>query len=120
MKVALGIGCDRGTPAATVAQCIAEALDACGATPANVRAVASIDLKADEHDFSGHWGILAMETVALRPSGPRRLCFSMSNWVMSAPAASSAAASATDGVPVYLRTVSDGLGTGTDASAAAG
>lgn len=48
MNIALGIGCDRGTPATTVAQCIAEALDACGATPANVRAVASIDLKADE------------------------------------------------------------------------
>lgn len=48
MKIALGIGCDRGTPATTVAQCIAEALDACGATPADVRAVASIDLKADE------------------------------------------------------------------------
>lgn len=48
MNIALGIGCDRGTPAATVAQCIAEALDACGATPTDVRAVASIDLKADE------------------------------------------------------------------------
>ncbi len=48
MNIALGIGCDHGTPATTVAQCIAEALDACGATPANVRAVASIDLKADE------------------------------------------------------------------------
>lgn len=48
MNIALGIGCDRGTPSATIAQCIAEALAACGATPADVRAVASIDLKADE------------------------------------------------------------------------
>lgn len=48
MNVALGIGCDRGTPATTIAQCLAEALAACGATPADVRAVASIDLKADE------------------------------------------------------------------------
>lgn len=48
MNIALGIGCDRGTPATTVAQCIAEALAACDATPADVRAVASIDLKADE------------------------------------------------------------------------
>lgn len=47
-EIALGIGCDRGTPASTIAQCIAEALAACGATPADVRAVASIDLKADE------------------------------------------------------------------------
>lgn len=48
MRIALGIGCDRGTPAATLAQCLAEALAACDATPADVRAVASIDLKADE------------------------------------------------------------------------
>jgi len=48
MKIALGLGCDRGTPAATIAQCIAEALAACGVTHADVRAVASIDLKADE------------------------------------------------------------------------
>lgn len=48
MKVALGIGCDRGTPTATIAQGIAEALAACAATLADVRAVASIDLKADE------------------------------------------------------------------------
>jgi hypothetical protein len=53
-----------------------------------------------------------METVALRPSGPRNLCFSIMSWVWSAlPAASSAAASDTDGVPVCLRTVSEGLGT---------
>lgn len=48
MKIALGLGCDRNTPAATIARCIAEALAACGATPADVHAVASIDLKADE------------------------------------------------------------------------
>jgi len=48
MNIALGIGCDRGTPAATIAQCIAEALAACGAKPTEVKAVASIDLKADE------------------------------------------------------------------------
>ena len=48
MKIALGLGCDRGTPAATIAQCISEALAACGASHADVWAVASIDLKADE------------------------------------------------------------------------
>jgi cobalt-precorrin 5A hydrolase len=46
--VALGLGCDRGTPAATIAQAIAEALATCGASLADVVAVASIDLKADE------------------------------------------------------------------------
>ena len=48
MKLALGLGCDRGTPATTIQQAIAEALALAGATLANVQAVASIDLKADE------------------------------------------------------------------------
>lgn len=48
MNLALGLGCDRNTPAATIQQAIAEALMAAGATLAEVRAVASIDLKADE------------------------------------------------------------------------
>jgi cobalt-precorrin 5A hydrolase len=46
--VALGLGCDRGTPAATIAQAIAEALAACSRSLNDVQAVASIDLKADE------------------------------------------------------------------------
>ena len=52
MKIALGLGCDRGTPAGTIAQCIAEALAQAKATLADVRAVASIDLKADEIGLS--------------------------------------------------------------------
>lgn len=48
MKVALGLGCDRGTPAATIARAIDQALAACGAQLADVAATASIDLKADE------------------------------------------------------------------------
>lgn len=48
MKIALGLGCDRDTPPATIAQCIAEALALCGMKHADVWAVASIDLKADE------------------------------------------------------------------------
>ena len=47
-RLALGIGCDRDTPAATIAQAIAEALAVCGAKLDDVAAVASIDLKADE------------------------------------------------------------------------
>lgn len=46
--IALGLGCDRATPAATIAQAIDEALAACGARSEDVRCVASIDLKADE------------------------------------------------------------------------
>lgn len=48
MKLALGLGCDRGTPAATIRQAMDEALAACGGRLADVAAVASIDLKADE------------------------------------------------------------------------
>ena len=48
MKIALGLGCDRNTPASTIAQAIGQALAAANATPAEVAAVASIDLKADE------------------------------------------------------------------------
>ncbi len=48
MKVALGLGCDRGTPAETIRQAIATALDALGATFDDVQMVASIDLKRDE------------------------------------------------------------------------
>ncbi|UCV30526.1 cobalamin biosynthesis protein [Ferribacterium limneticum] len=48
MPIALGLGCDRGTPATTIARCIAEALALAKARLADVRAVASIDLKADE------------------------------------------------------------------------
>ncbi len=46
--IALGLGCDRGTPVETLETALAEALAACGAQPAQVAAVASIDLKADE------------------------------------------------------------------------
>lgn len=48
MKIALGLGCDRGTPAATIARAIDEALAQAGCTLAQVGAAASIDLKADE------------------------------------------------------------------------
>jgi len=48
LKITLGLGCDRNTPATTIARCIGEALAACGATPEDVQSVASIDLKADE------------------------------------------------------------------------
>lgn len=48
MKVALGIGCDRGTPIETIAQAVDAALVQAGADDADVGAVASIDLKADE------------------------------------------------------------------------
>ncbi|MBY0454018.1 MAG: cobalamin biosynthesis protein [Burkholderiaceae bacterium] len=46
--LAVGLGCDRGTPLATVQNCLNEALALLGATLADIVAVASIDLKADE------------------------------------------------------------------------
>lgn len=47
-KVTLGLGCDRGTPAATIARAVNEALAAARLETAQVQAVASITLKADE------------------------------------------------------------------------
>lgn len=48
MKIALGIGCDRGTPLSTLQRAVDEALHLCGAGPDEVAAAASITLKADE------------------------------------------------------------------------
>lgn len=48
MKIALGLGCDRGTPVETLWQAIEEALAMATVTLADVQAVASVDLKADE------------------------------------------------------------------------
>jgi len=48
MRVALGIGCDRDTPASTIAQAVDEALQQAGVTAEDVGAMASINLKADE------------------------------------------------------------------------
>lgn len=47
-RLALGLGCDRGTPYETLAQAIDEALAQAGASWSAVVALASIDLKADE------------------------------------------------------------------------
>lgn len=48
MKVALGIGCDSGTPFDTIAQAVDAALKQADTHASDVDAVASIDLKADE------------------------------------------------------------------------
>lgn len=47
-RLALGLGCDRGTPAETLSQAIDAALAQIGAARCDVAAVASITLKADE------------------------------------------------------------------------
>lgn len=46
--LAVGLGCDRGTPLATVEHALHTALAQIGASVAQVRAAASITLKADE------------------------------------------------------------------------
>ena len=47
-KIAVGLGCDRGTSLATLQQALSEALALACACVADVAAVSSIDLKADE------------------------------------------------------------------------
>lgn len=48
MKVILGIGCDRGTPLATLEQAIDASLASVGLAAQAVEGLASIDLKSDE------------------------------------------------------------------------
>lgn len=48
MKIALGLGCDRDTPIATVRAAVTAALAVCRERWEDVVAVGSIDLKADE------------------------------------------------------------------------
>ena len=48
IRIALGLGCDRNTPLETLQQAIDQALAQSGHTRAQVAAVASITLKADE------------------------------------------------------------------------
>ncbi|MGC9561430.1 cobalamin biosynthesis protein [Brachymonas sp. M4Q-1] len=47
-RLALGLGCDRGTPVATLRQAVSEALAQLGRDWSDIAAVASITLKADE------------------------------------------------------------------------
>lgn len=74
MKIALGIGCDRGTPAETIARAVVEALALAQADFTDVAAVASITLKADEEGLltvaaQRGWdlGFYAPEQLALVP-----------------------------------------------------
>ena len=48
LKIAVGLGCDRGTSLTTLQQALGEALALAGAGVGDVAAAASIDLKADE------------------------------------------------------------------------
>ena len=50
-RVAAGLGCDRGTPLATVETALERALASAGMTRENVAVLASIDAKADEQAF---------------------------------------------------------------------
>lgn len=60
MSVALGVGCDRGTPQSTIEVAIHEALALAGVSPEQVSGLASITLKADEQGLlacaaAHHW-----------------------------------------------------------------
>ena len=59
MKIALGLGCDRGTSTETLRTALFAALTTAHAEISDVAAVASIDLKADEpalHDLAREFG----------------------------------------------------------------
>lgn len=69
-RVALGLGCDRGTPAETIARAVAEALHSAGLETTQVQAVASITLKADE---AGLLAFAAAHGWTLRFYSPQQL-----------------------------------------------
>ncbi|RTL47419.1 MAG: cobalamin biosynthesis protein [Rhodocyclaceae bacterium] len=50
-KIAAGLGCDRGTPFATVAQVLDEALAQAGVEASQLAVIATIEAKADEAAF---------------------------------------------------------------------
>lgn len=50
-RVAVGLGCDRGTPLATVESALAQALSSAGLALAQVAVLASIEAKSDEDAF---------------------------------------------------------------------
>jgi len=70
MKLALGIGCDRGTPADTLARAVVEALLRANAEFSDVAVVASIALKADE---PGLLALAAQRGWAIRFYPPEQL-----------------------------------------------
>jgi cobalt-precorrin 5A hydrolase len=69
-KIALGLGCDRGTPTATITRAVNEALAAASLEAAQVQAVASIALKADE---AGLLAFAAAQGWTLRFYSPQQL-----------------------------------------------
>ena len=68
--IALGLGCDRGTAADVIAFAVNMALSRIGATSAQVKAVASISLKADE---VGLLALAAEQGWAIRFYTPEQL-----------------------------------------------
>ncbi len=50
-RIAVGLGCDRGTPLATVQAALEQALDSASLGPSHVQLLATIDAKADEPAF---------------------------------------------------------------------
>lgn len=70
MRIALGLGCDRGTSHATLQEAVAQALARCGAGWQDVAMAASITLKADE---AGLLALAAAQGWPLRFYAPQEL-----------------------------------------------
>ncbi len=70
MRIALGLGCDRGTSQATLQEAVAQALARCGASWRDVAEAASITLKADE---AGLLALAAAQGWRLRFYAPQEL-----------------------------------------------
>lgn len=67
LRLSVGLGCDRGTPLATLQHALGLALAQVGATPSQVVAAASITLKADEPGLLALADALGWPLVFYRP-----------------------------------------------------
>lgn len=67
LRLSVGLGCDRGTPLATLRHALSLALAQVGASLSQVRAVASITLKADEPALLALADELGWQLVFFRP-----------------------------------------------------
>ncbi|ABM97220.1 cobalamin biosynthesis protein [Methylibium petroleiphilum] len=110
MKIALGIGCDRGTPAETIAQAVVEALTLARVDLADVASVASITLKADEPGLlvlaaQRGWDIVFYrpdELAAVPVPNPSEVVRRYTGTPSVSEAAALLAAEADDGAPALL------------------
>lgn len=96
MQVSIGLGCDRGTPLSTVVHAFDAALAQSGLVRAQVRVLATIEAKRDEHAFielaqQGPWPLRFFSVAELAAVPVPNPSATVLRW-MGTPSVSEAAA----------------------------